>query len=208
MIKEIMFIADPMCSWCWGFSPVIHKLMEDYNQDYNFKLYLGGLRVGEEVRLDENFKKKLTDSWTRVKKLTGQEFNLDFLKRDGFIYNTEPSCRAVAVVRELKKHLSFQYLDNLHRAFYLENSDITDSDFLLEEALKLNLDKVQFLNLFNDKEFQNNLHDEFEFISNLGVQVFPAVLLHTDTGFTILSQGFHPYYKLKSDLENSFLRRA
>ena len=24
--KELIYVADPMCSWCWGFSPVIDRI--------------------------------------------------------------------------------------------------------------------------------------------------------------------------------------
>lgn len=208
MIKEILIVADPMCSWCWGFSPVLNEFINDYKKKYTFKLFLGGLRVGEENVLDEEFKTKLSDSWNRVKKVTNQDFNFDILKQLGFIYNTEPSCRAVASVRQVNPEKAFTYIEELHKAFYLENKNITDSQFLLNEAVKLGIDENAYSELYNSESFKQELYSEFEYVAHLGVQVFPAVLVHTDTGFTILSQGYHPYHKIKKDLENIVLRHS
>jgi len=40
------YIADPMCSWCWGFAPIIEKIRERYSDRLNFGLMLGDLRPG------------------------------------------------------------------------------------------------------------------------------------------------------------------
>jgi putative protein-disulfide isomerase len=41
----IIYVGDPMCSWCYGFAPEITELKEKLT-DYEFKLVLGGLRPG------------------------------------------------------------------------------------------------------------------------------------------------------------------
>ena len=28
--KEIIYVGDPMCSWCWGFSPVLKRIEAEY----------------------------------------------------------------------------------------------------------------------------------------------------------------------------------
>ena len=27
--RKLIYVADPMCSWCWGFAPVIREMVED-----------------------------------------------------------------------------------------------------------------------------------------------------------------------------------
>jgi protein-disulfide isomerase-like protein with CxxC motif len=29
--KEIIYVGEPMCSWCWGFSPVLRQLLKTFN---------------------------------------------------------------------------------------------------------------------------------------------------------------------------------
>jgi len=40
----LWYFADPMCSWCWGFSPVIETLRDEYRERMKTALVLGGLR--------------------------------------------------------------------------------------------------------------------------------------------------------------------
>jgi putative protein-disulfide isomerase len=48
----IIYIGDPMCSWCYGFAPEITKVKEAL-PDYEFKVVLGGLRPqGTETMAD------------------------------------------------------------------------------------------------------------------------------------------------------------
>jgi putative protein-disulfide isomerase len=47
----LWYFADPMCSWCWGFSPVIETLRDAYRDRMKIALVLGGLRPGETAPL-------------------------------------------------------------------------------------------------------------------------------------------------------------
>src|SRR3712207_8936900 len=48
--------------------------------------------------------------WEHVAELTGQPFEFAFFDRQGFVYDTEPACRAVATVREQRPELALPYL--------------------------------------------------------------------------------------------------
>jgi len=43
---HLIYFADPMCSWCWGFAPVIAQVRERYGEALPVRLVLGGLRPG------------------------------------------------------------------------------------------------------------------------------------------------------------------
>ena len=96
---ELFYIADPMCSWCWGFSPVIGALHESLGGRVRTSLVAGGLRVGGSHALTHEIKETVLHHWHEVEDQTGQPFNFDFDMPEGFIYNTEPSCRAAVTVR-------------------------------------------------------------------------------------------------------------
>ncbi|MFQ5636915.1 MAG: hypothetical protein ACE5IR_02840 [bacterium] len=51
--KEIIYVADPMCSWCWGFSPVLAKIRQVAKDKVTVSLLVGGLRAGETNELDD-----------------------------------------------------------------------------------------------------------------------------------------------------------
>jgi len=44
--RILWYFADPMCSWCWGFSPAISVIKASYSDRLKIALMLGGLRPG------------------------------------------------------------------------------------------------------------------------------------------------------------------
>ena len=43
---HLVYFADPMCSWCWGFAPVINAIRGRYGERLPVRLIVGGLRPG------------------------------------------------------------------------------------------------------------------------------------------------------------------
>ena len=43
-LRELYYIADPMCSWCYGFAGVIQGIHAQYQDRMDISLIVGGLR--------------------------------------------------------------------------------------------------------------------------------------------------------------------
>ena len=52
----------------------------------------------------------IRNAWTQVNGATGQPFDFAFLERDGFVYDTEPACRAVVTVRRMMPKLALAFM--------------------------------------------------------------------------------------------------
>ena len=94
MIHEIIYIGDPMCSWCWGFAPVLDEMLDRHGQHAELKIIVGGLRPGTTSPMDESDKSTIRSHWEHVNEASGQPFDYAFFDRDGFVYDTEPAARA------------------------------------------------------------------------------------------------------------------
>jgi putative protein-disulfide isomerase len=44
--RIVWYVADPMCSWCWGFTPVIDAIEATYRDRLTGTMAMGGLRPG------------------------------------------------------------------------------------------------------------------------------------------------------------------
>lgn len=95
MDRQIIYVADPMCFWCWGFSPVIHSIRESFDGTLTVQLLMGGLRPGTTDPMDEAAKIMVREHWDHVREASGQPFDFGFFDRAGFVYDTEPAPRAV-----------------------------------------------------------------------------------------------------------------
>jgi putative protein-disulfide isomerase len=98
----VMYIGDPMCSRCWGISPILKKV-QNFCTDHKikFNLMLGGLRIGGGDLWNDEFKNFLKNEWMRINERTGQKFVFNLLEKEDFNYDTEPACRAVFISKIL-----------------------------------------------------------------------------------------------------------
>ena len=130
---EMIYIADPMCSWCYGFQPVISALADRSATSLPLRLMMGGLRAGNQEPMGAADKASVRAAWTRVGAATGQPFDMNFFAREHFCYDTEPACRAVVSVRRLQPTFALPFMARIQQAFYAENRDMTAADELASE---------------------------------------------------------------------------
>ena len=95
MDARLLYVMDPMCSWCWGFAPVVEALAtQAAERGVPMQLVLGGLRR-DQVAIDAAARVRYLGYWQAVNASTGQLFNFDEGLPLGMRYDTEPACRAV-----------------------------------------------------------------------------------------------------------------
>ena len=137
---HLVYFADPMCSWCWGFAPVIAAIQETFGEDLPIRLVLGGLRPGASPPMTDEARETLRGHWVHVTEASGQPFGKQALSQSGFVYDTDPAARAVVVVRRLAPGAEIAALHRLQRAFYLEGLDVTDPEILKRLAPEFELE--------------------------------------------------------------------
>jgi putative protein-disulfide isomerase len=199
--KRILYIADPMCSWCWGFAPVIAAIGETFGGEAPLKLVVGGLRPGETRAMDAKSKAYVRHHWEQVHESTGQPFAFDFFDRDGFVYDTEPACRAAVAVRNLKPAKALPYFKAVQRAFYAEGRDVTSEDTLAAIAEESGVARDLFAEVFRAPEIVAATREDFRLAQALGVTGFPAVVVADDDGYAYLTIGYQPFDALRPPLE-------
>jgi len=199
--KTIHYFADPMCSWCWGFAPVISEIHRSCEDVATLNIVAGGLRAGETRAMDDQAKAAIRHHWQNVEAASGQPFSYAFFEREGFVYDTAPACRAVIVMRDLSPGHVLKYFKTVQHAFYAENQDVTDMIVLTELAERFDVSAEQFLASYTAPETGEALLEDFRITQALGVPGFPAVLLQDTNGYTPLTAGYHPLDELKPALE-------
>ena len=195
--REMYYIADPMCSWCYGFAHVIQGIHAKYQDHMKVTLVTGGLRVGNAYPFTDKLRATLVEHWREVEEMTKQSFNYDFTMPEGFIYNTERSCRAAVVIRRHKGDEVFPFFETLHRAFYVDAADLTNSDVLAGLAERHGLDKAAFLESFEDEAVLQETQNDFEFGHNLGLRGFPSIVLRNTRGLALLTSGYQHFEDLE-----------
>jgi putative protein-disulfide isomerase len=206
---RLIYFADPMCSWCWGFAPVMAALRAQHGARLPVRLVLGGLRVGTTEPLDDAGKGQIRAHWQHVTELAGQPFDFDFFARDGFVYDTEPACRAVVAARRLAPDRAVDFLTHLHRAFYARNRDVTDRDTLLSLAEDFGFDRRSFATAFDSEETREETLDDFRITRNAGIGGYPALIAgNRDDGYSFITLGYQAWDRIQGVLESWLETRA
>ncbi|MBA3517971.1 MAG: DsbA family protein [Rhizobiales bacterium] len=200
---NLIYVADPMCSWCWGFSPVIGQITERFGKALPIRFIMGGLRPGTTKPLDEAGKRTIREHWEHVHEASGQPFNMDFFERDGFVYDTEPASKAVVVARRSAIEKGLACLRLVHAAFYAENRDVTNEEVLADVATEVGLDREQFMNAFRSDEATQETWADFGIGQRAGITGFPTLLAGAGdrAEYAIVTQGYQPADRIVPVLE-------
>lgn len=185
----LMYVGDPMCSWCYGFVPEIAKAKETLGEQVDFQLVMGGLRpYNTETMADlESF---LEEHWTDVEKRSGQKFNHAILKDHSFVYDTEPASRAVVTIRNLKPTAEFSFFKEVQKAFYADNKNIHDVNIYLPLCDKYQVDKEAFRKAFQSQQMKDATRDDFKLSGALGIRGFPSLVLKKGEEYFLITNGY------------------
>ena len=199
----LWYFADPMCSWCWGFSPVIETLREEFHERAKIALVLGGLRPGETAPLTAAGREDILHHWRQVHERTGQPFRFDNALPPGFVYDTEPASRAVVTIGGLEPTLIFSLFRAIQNAFYAEGRDVTQAGVLAELAAGLGVDAAAFLQAFDSDAARAKTQAHFRQARQAGVRGFPALILQQDSQLHAVSNGCQPLEAVREAIGRS-----
>jgi putative protein-disulfide isomerase len=200
--KQLVYVADPMCSWCYGFSPIIAAIAERFDERLPLKLVMGGLRAGNETPMRQEDKDYIRSAWTRVNAASGQPFDFGFFERESFVYDTEPACRAVVTARRLLPRMALPLMGRISQAFYAENRDMTSPDEIAAVAEKVGFERGPFAEAFLAPDTRNDTFRDFLTAQQLGIHGFPTLIAGSDEeGYALLTNGYQPLENLLEPLE-------
>nr|WP_156895954.1 DsbA family protein [Leptospira broomii] len=203
--RSLIYVADPLCAWSYGFGPSILKLKSKYEDKIDFSLVLGGLKYGVDV---ESFIPEMTDRlrylWKEVERVSGRKFQYEILNREDLIFDSEPACRAVITAQRLAPTLAFEYLDSLSFSFHAGGKDPTDLNTFLSVASDLSINESDFEELYQREETSLETKTDFNYGFLLGVTGFPTLVFSDGLERGILTKGFLPYEEVESIFTDYF----
>ncbi|MFW5762224.1 MAG: DsbA family protein, partial [Cyclobacteriaceae bacterium] len=79
-MHKIIYCYDALCGWCYGFSPVMEKIHQQYQQDFQFEVISGGMITGERIGPVGEVAPYIKQAYKLVENTTGVKFGDDFLR--------------------------------------------------------------------------------------------------------------------------------
>ncbi len=186
----LYYVADPMCSWCWGFHPVLQKIKASLPDGVPLLYVMGGLAKDSEEPMPEETRAYVRNAWREVTEETGATFNWDFWTRCRPRRSTYPACRGVLCAAAQRAEAGPAYFEAVQRAYYLEARNPSDTDTLIELAGEIGLDVARFARDLVSPETEARLQADFALRRSLGVRSFPTLILERDEVRTPMAIGY------------------
>ncbi|MCB1693885.1 MAG: hypothetical protein KDI19_14045, partial [Pseudomonadales bacterium] len=128
MLPRILFVTDPLCSWCWGTLPQIEMCRRALADEASFDFIVAGMQLGSPMGLPDFEKRQLHKLWDAVREVSGQPFS--GIIPDDMIYHSEITCRAVEFARQQAGSPPWAFLHDVQSAFYAAGQDTTRSEVI------------------------------------------------------------------------------
>jgi putative protein-disulfide isomerase len=206
----LIYCYDAYCGWCYGFSPVMKKISEQYKNEIDIEVLSGGMLIGEAVQPIEKVAPYIQSAYKNVEELTGIKFGEDFLwhinhpDQSDWRMNSEKPSIALCVFKEYYPEKQLEFASDLQYALKYEGRDLDDDEAYRHLLEKYGIHPEAFYTKLHSDEFKEQAYYEFDLCKQLQVTGFPCVFLQKeDSKFYMLARGFTDYETLNSRLQNA-----
>ncbi len=199
---RLIYVADPMCSWCYGFGPQLAdlraRLADTLGAPVPVTLITGGLRPGQREPLAADKRDEILHHWHAVAARSGMPFDQSpgvAMRSEGFVYDTEPACRAVVMAREHWGEADERVLACFHaiqHAFYAEGRDTTRAEVLREITIASGLAADHVDAVFSSDALRDETREDFRLSRRWGITGFPSLLAAQGDTLYQIGRGYAP----------------
>lgn len=197
---QIIYCYDAYCGWCYGFSPVIKRIAEEYKSLLHVEVLSGGMILPEEPVSIKASAKYIEREFSVVEETTGVKFGNDYLWHiknpddSDWFPNSEKPAIALCIFKEYYPERSVEFATDLEYALMFEGRDLTDDNAYLHLLEKYNIRQEAFFSKLNGEEYKEMAHYEFALVKQLQVTGYPTLFLQTgETKFVMIARGYTNY---------------
>lgn len=209
MDKPILFYCyDAYCGWCYGFSPVIKRIYEEYKNKFEFEVLSGGMIITEEARHISVTAGYIQQAYKVVEETTGIKFGRDYLWHinhpdlSDWYPSSEKPAIALCIFKEFYPERQIEFAADLQYALHYEGRDLCDDEAYRQLLEKYSIQPEIFYSKLKSEEYKEMAYYEFALCKQLQVTGYPAILLQVnETKFHLLSRGYTSYEELKKRIE-------
>ena len=212
--KSLIYVGDPMCSWCYGFGVPLSQLLSQL-PGVPLTIVLGGLRAYNQEIMPADLKAKLHHHWEEVTKRSGKPFGHGQFDRTDFVYDTEPACRAVVTIRAYAPEHALAMYHAIQHAFYAQSRDVTQTQVLADVWQELItsrsmrtgvFSRADFVEAFESDALKSLTKEDFAVTQQWGIRGFPALIAVVDGHAELVANGYMEAAAMLERVNQAFTR--
>jgi putative protein-disulfide isomerase len=202
-LPRLIYFADTMCSWCYGFAPEMNRVLLEMGEQVDLILQAGGLRPFHKEPLTDADKPRFRGYREAVQQASGQPFDWAFFDREGYVMDTEPASRAVVTMRSLDIGQAYAYMHAIQRAYFAMNEDIRDPALLAAYAGQFDIDPATFREAFDSDAMKQATLQDFALAQRFQVNGFPTLVLLKGQAAYGISNGYQKADQVVANIERA-----
>lgn len=182
-MTRLIYIHDPMCSWCYAFTQSWTNLQETLSVDIPIISVVGGLASDTTEPMPLHTQKMVQQAWQKIEQtVPGVSFNWNFWTHNTPYRSTYPACRAILAAKKQQQNSEEKMIRAIQTAYYQKAKNPSLPETLQECAHEIGLDKVRFSKDLTSAEIDSQLHQEIQFARSLDANSYPSLRLqHNDS---------------------------
>lgn len=205
----LVYCYDAYCGWCYGFSPVIKKIADNYKDRLHIEVLSGGMIINDEPKHIGVTAAYIQQAYKRVEEYTGIKFGSDYLwhinnpdDSDWYPSSEKPSI-ALCVFKDYYPERQVEFATDMEYALHYEGRDLCDDEAYRHLLEKYSIPAEAFYTKLKSEAYKQQAYDEFDLCNKLQVRAYPAVLLQqNEEKFYLLARGYTDYDSLAAAIEN------
>ena len=209
MKPVLIYCYDAYCGWCYGFSPIIKQIAEEYKGLLDLDVLSGGMILPEKPTPIEQIAPYIQKSYQTVEKTTGIRFGADFLWHifnytdSDWFPNSEKPAIAMVVFKDFYPERAVEFAADLQYSLNYEGRDLTDDEAYRHLLEKYSIQSEIFYARLQSEEYKEKAYYEFSLVKQLQVTGYPCVFIQMgELKFNMVARGFTDYESLKQRIDN------
>ena len=190
-MSTLFYVVDPMCSWCYAFSPTWQKVLDNLPSDMKVVYVQGGLAPTSNETMPDNMQTMLQGVWKQINQTVGTKFNFDFWTKCTPRRSTYLSCQAAISARLQGKE--YEMISAIQQQYYLNAKNPSDTDTLEEAAEMISLDMDKFREDLESDIVKSKLQEDFKMRAQIKVNSFPSLVLKYKNNYFPINIEYNNY---------------
>ncbi|MBL7997899.1 MAG: DsbA family protein [Candidatus Kapabacteria bacterium] len=203
----IIYVFDPLCGWCYGFSPVMVQLHKKYTESHTFQVVSGGMITGDRIAPISTMADFIRKAYKQVEQRSGVKFGKRYINETlngNTMLSSVPPSIALTVFASHKPNQTIEFAHALQTAIYSEGIDPTNTREYGKIAAAFGLDSASFVTEMGSPAMLQRTEAGFAQSEQLGVQGFPAVFYRAASGkLTMIANGYTTFAQLESRMKSA-----
>lgn len=202
---KLIYIYDALCGWCYGFTPVIQQLQQQYAGQISFDILSGGMKTGLNRSPAASMHAYILGAYKRVEEMTGIEFGTPFLNellpREDYLLDSTPPGVALTVFKSFQPEHAIDFAHDIQVAFNYEGQSLNDDSTYLTLAARYGIDTALFAARMQEPDYLQATEAEFQQVQQWGITGFPAVIMANGEQLFLIARGYTPAAQLMATID-------